>query len=133
MCHCGALQRVQTFRLIWREGHYDSSWVYGIEYLDRLSRNVDWHQGFLLDEMKEYHLQVVSRKDFSSRIERAVIGAISQECMEQAKQRMAEENIYKAKDNRVTARVPAFGYLLVDRNGQVSPEAKTASVISHSL
>jgi len=30
-----------------------------IESLDRLSRNADWHQGYLLDEMKEYGLQVV--------------------------------------------------------------------------
>lgn len=27
-----------------------------IEHLDRLSRNADWHQGFLLDEMKQYGL-----------------------------------------------------------------------------
>lgn len=95
-----------------------------IEYLDRLSRNADWHQGFLLDEMREYGVKVVFWKGFSSRIERAVIGAISQEGMEQAKQRMAEGNIYKAKDNRVTARVPAYGYYIVDRHGKVTPEAK---------
>jgi site-specific DNA recombinase len=95
-----------------------------MENLDRLSRNADWHQGFLLDEMKQYHLRVAFWKDFSSRIERAVIGAISQEGMEQAKQRMAEGNIYKAKDNRVTARVAAFGYCIVDRHGQASTDAR---------
>lgn len=95
-----------------------------IEYLDRLSRNADWHQGFLLDEMKEYQMRVFFWKEFTSRVERAVMGAISQEGMEQEKQRMADGNIYKAKDNRVTARVPAYGYYFVDRNGKPSPEAK---------
>ncbi len=95
-----------------------------MEYLDRLSRNADWHQGFLLDEMKHNGLSVVFWKEFTSRIERAVMGAISQEGMEQAKQRMAQGNIFKARDHRITARVPAFGYRLVDRNGKSSAEAK---------
>ncbi len=95
-----------------------------MEYLDRLSRNADWHQGFLLDEMKQFRLRTVFWKDFSSRIERAVIGAISQEGMEQAKQRMAEGNLFKAKDNRVTARTAAFGFKIVDRYGNASPEAR---------
>ncbi len=95
-----------------------------MEMIDRLSRNADWHQGFLLDEMKDYGVRVVFWKQYNSRIERAVMGAISQEGMEQAKQRMAEGNLHKAKDNRVTARVAAFGYVLVDRNGHRSEEAK---------
>ncbi|MBI5033042.1 MAG: recombinase family protein [Chloroflexi bacterium] len=95
-----------------------------MEMIDRLSRNADWHQGFLLDEMKDYQLRVVFWKQYNSRIERAVMGAISQEGMEQAKQRMADGNIHKAKDNRVTARVAAFGFTLVDRHGNASPEAK---------
>jgi site-specific DNA recombinase len=98
-----------------------------MENLDRLSRNADWHQGFLLDEMKEHGVEPVFWKSFSSRIERAVIGAISQEGMEQAKQRMAEGNIFKAKDGRVTARVPAYGYVLVDSDGTPGEKAKTDS------
>jgi site-specific DNA recombinase len=88
-----------------------------IEYLDRLSRNADWHQGFLLDEMKERNLQVVFWKQFNSRIERAVMGAISQEGMEQSKQRMMEGNLMKARSGRITARTPAYGYCLVDSMG----------------
>lgn len=95
-----------------------------MEMIDRLSRNADWHQGFLLDEMKDYGLRAVFWKQYNSRIERAVMGAISQEGMEQSKQRMAEGNIHKAKDSRVTARVAAFGYTLVDRHGHPSEEAR---------
>lgn len=95
-----------------------------MENLDRLSRNADWHQGFLLEEMKEYGLGVVFWHSFSSRIERAVIGAISQEGMEQAQQRMAEGNLFKARDGRVTARVPAYGYILVDSEGAQTEKAK---------
>ena len=95
-----------------------------IEHLDRLSRNADWHQGYLLDEMKQYGLQIVFWKQFTSRIERAVMGAIAQDGMEQAKQRMAEGNIHKARDGRVTARVPAYGYKLVDSHGKEGEAAK---------
>ena len=95
-----------------------------IEHLDRLSRNADWHQGYLLDEMRKHGLAVIFWKQYTSRIERAVMGAIAQEGMEQAKQRMAEGNIMKAKSGRVTARTPAFGYQLVDSNGNPGPEAK---------
>lgn len=95
-----------------------------IEHLDRLSRNADWHQGFLLDEMKQYGLRAIFWKEFTSRIERAVMGAIAQDGMEQAKQRMAEGNIHKARDGRVTARVPAYGYKLVDSLGREGENAK---------
>ena len=95
-----------------------------IEHLDRLSRNADWHQGFLLDEMKQYGLRAVFWKEFTSRIERAVMGAIAQDGMEQAKQRMAEGNIHKAKSGRVTARTPAFGYKFVDSKGREGETAK---------
>ena len=95
-----------------------------IEHLDRLSRNADWHQGYLLDEMKQYGLQSVFWKEFTSRIERAVMGAIAQDGMEQAKQRMAEGNIHKARSGRVTARTPAYGYKLVDSKGREGETAK---------
>ena len=48
-----------------------------IEALDRLSRNADWHQGYLLDEMKQCGVTVVFWKPFASRIERAVMGAVA--------------------------------------------------------
>jgi len=95
-----------------------------IEHLDRLSRNADWHQGYLLDEMRKHGLVVIFWKQYTSRIEQAVMGAIAQEGMEQAKQRMADGNIIKAKSGRVTARTPAFGYKLVDSNGNPGPAAK---------
>lgn len=95
-----------------------------IEHLDRLSRNADWHQGFLLDEMQEYHLSVLFWKSFSSRIERAVMGAISQEGMEQEKQRMLEGRILKAQSGRITAKTRAYGYIFVDSEGKESPKAK---------
>ncbi len=95
-----------------------------IEDLDRLSRNADWHQGYLLDEMKQYHLTPIFWKKFTSRVERAVMGAIAQDGMEQAKKRMAEGNIHKAKSGRVTARVPAYGYKLVDSQGKEGEAAK---------
>lgn len=99
-----------------------------MEHLDRLSRNADWHQGFLLDEMKQYGLRAIFWKEFTSRIERAVMGAIAQDGMEQAKQRMAEGNIHKARSGRVTARTPAFGYKLVDSKGR---EGETARKDTH--
>ncbi len=89
-----------------------------IENIDRLSRNSDWHQGFLLDEMRKHHLDVVFWKTFNSRIERAVMGAIAQDGMEQEIQRMVEGNLLKAKSGRVTAKTPAYGYKLVDSNGR---------------
>lgn len=95
-----------------------------IEHLDRLSRNADWHQGYLLDEMKQFDVRAIFWKEFTSRIERAVMGAIAQDGMEQAKQRMAEGNIHKARSGRVTARTPAYGYKLVDSKGREGENAK---------
>ncbi len=47
-----------------------------MEHLDRLSRNADWHQGFLLDEMRKHGVQPLFWKEFTSRIERAVMGPL---------------------------------------------------------
>lgn len=95
-----------------------------IEHLDRLSRNADWHQGYLLDEMKQCGVRAVFWKPFASRIERAVMGAVAQDGMEQAKERMALGTLHKAKDGRVTAKVPAYGYKLVDSFGNEGYSAK---------
>lgn len=95
-----------------------------IEHLDRLSRNADWHQGYLLDEMKQLGLRTVFWKQYSSRIERVVMGAVAQDGMEQAKQRMAQGSILKAKSGRITAKTPAYGYKFVDSFGNEGPTAK---------
>jgi len=95
-----------------------------IEHLDRLSRNADWHQGYLLDEMKKNGVRAIFWKQFASRVERAVLGAIAQDGMEQMKQRMAEGTLHKARSGRVTAKVPAYGYKLVDTYGNEGPTAK---------
>lgn len=88
-----------------------------IEHLDRLSRHADWHQGYLLDELRKHGLEVIFWKSFSSRIEQAVMGAITQEGMEQAIERMRVGTLKKAKSGRVTAKRSAFGYKLVDAAG----------------
>lgn len=94
-----------------------------MESIDRLSRNADWHQGFLLEEMKKFGLQVLFWKEFTSRIERAVMGAIAQDGMEDAKKRMYDGMILKAKSGRITAKTPAYGYRFVDAEGKQSSKA----------
>lgn len=88
-----------------------------MEHIDRLSRNADWHQGFLLDEMKQHGIKPIFWKSFNSRVERAVMGAVSQDAMEDAKERMAEGTKREARDGRITAKRPALGYRFVDQNG----------------
>ena len=95
-----------------------------MELYSRLSRNADWHQGFLLDEMKAHGVTPVFWKEYSSRIERAVMGAVDQEGMEQAIERMAEGTRRKARGGRITAKVAAYGYRLVDENGQEGARAR---------
>lgn len=95
-----------------------------VEHLDRLSRNADWHQGYLLDEMMQFGVRPIFWKPFSSRIERVVMGAVAQDGMEQAKLRMAQGTLHKARDGRVTAKSPAYGYKLVDSFGNEGPAAK---------
>ena len=94
------------------------------EHLDRLSRNADWHQGYLLDEMKQFGIRTVFWKQFASRIERVVMGAVAQTGMENEKLRMAQGTLIKARTGRVTAKTPAYGYKLVDSMGNEGPSAK---------
>jgi DNA invertase Pin-like site-specific DNA recombinase len=68
-----------------------------MEHVDRLSRNSEWHQGFLLDEMKQNGTEAIFWKAFNSRVERTVMGIIAQDGMEQAQQRMMDGHIRKAK------------------------------------
>jgi len=94
-----------------------------MEHLDRLART-GWHQGLLLHEMKTKKLSPVFWKEFSSEIERAVMGAISEQGMQQSKERMKSGTQSKARDGRVTARTPAFGYRFVDKHGNESAESR---------
>ncbi len=95
-----------------------------MEILDRLSRNADWHQGFLLDEMKRHGVDPLFWKPFSSRVERAVMGAVAQDAMELSLSRMIEGRRDKAKKGRITARTRCYGYILVDSTGKQSPAAR---------
>jgi site-specific DNA recombinase len=95
-----------------------------IEQLHRLSRNVDWHQGMLLDEMKEHGLKVVFWKEFSSRIERTVQGAIAQDGMEDAKAMMRAGKRSKARSGRLPTSKAAYGYQFVDRHGNPGEAAR---------
>lgn len=74
--------------------------------------------------MKRHGIHSVFWKEFYSRLERAVLGAISQEGMEAEIRRMTEGNLFKARSGRITARVPAYGYKLVDANGNEGAAAK---------
>ena len=94
-----------------------------IEYLDRLSRNADWHQGFFLDEMKQHQIVTLFWKSFTSRVERAVMGAVSQDGMERTLEIMQEGIREKARSGRVTSTVAAYGYRFVDGEGNPTPKA----------
>lgn len=98
-----------------------------IEHLDRLSRNAVWHQGFLIEEMESAGVTLIFWKEFGSLIERTVLGVVAQQGMEQEKRRMMEGNLHKARSGRVTARVAAYGYRLVDADGNEGLRAKKES------
>ena len=91
-----------------------------IEYLDRLSRNADWHQGYLLDEMKQNKVETLFWKGFTSRVERAVMGAVSQDGMERSLEIMREGKRDKARSGRITANRAAYGYMFIDADGNPS-------------
>ncbi|MBK8028812.1 MAG: recombinase family protein [Chloroflexi bacterium] len=96
-----------------------------IEHLDRLSRNAEWHQGYLRHELETKHgIELIYWKDPGPLTQRAVMGAVAQEGMERAKQVMIEGKILKAKSGRVTATSAAYGYKLVDDSGKEGERAK---------
>lgn len=95
-----------------------------MEHLDRLSRT-GWHQGLLLHEMKtKANVVPVFWKEFSSEIERAVMGAVAEEGMKQAKERMKAGMRSKAESGRVTSKNAAFGYRFVDKDGNESTSSR---------
>lgn len=85
-----------------------------VEEIDRLSRNADWHQGFLLDEFARRKVTVHFFNQPSSELERYIKGYIAQEAMRKEKERMRLGKLYKAMDGRVTATRAAYGYQLSD-------------------
>lgn len=89
-----------------------------MEYLDRLSRNAKWHQGYLLELFEQQGIAVRFWKEFHSEIERAVMGAISEQGMRHEIERMTEGMRLKAKSGRITARTPSYGFLFVDSKGR---------------
>jgi site-specific DNA recombinase len=96
-----------------------------IENLDRLSREASWHQGFLLDELeKDHKVKVHFWKELGSKLERAVYGTVAEDRMRTDLERMATGNRIKAQSGRVTARVPAYGFQLVDSQGTTANAKK---------
>ena len=93
-----------------------------MEYLDRLSRQAKWHQGFLLDLFAEHRLEVHFWKPFGSEIERAVFGVISEQGMRHEIERMTQGTRLKAQSGRVTAKTPAYGYVFADSQGRPSTD-----------
>lgn len=96
-----------------------------IEYIDRLSRQAKWHQGFLLDLFAEHGVTVHFWKAFSSEIERAVMGAISEQGMRHEIERMVEGTRIKAQSGRITAKTPAYGYMFVDSQGRPATDPQS--------
>lgn len=96
-----------------------------IENIDRLSRNAKWHQGYLLDLFERQSVSVHFWKAFSSEIERAVMGAISEQGMRNEIERMTQGMRHKAESGRITARRPTYGYMFIDSKGR--PETDPAS------
>lgn len=82
-----------------------------IEDIDRLSRNADWQQGFLIEELSRHHIEIHFYINPGSQLERYVRGYIAQEGMKKDIERMKMGNLYKAMDGKVTARRPRFGYI----------------------
>lgn len=85
-----------------------------IEDIDRLSRNADWHQGYLLEEFARHNIVVHFYINPGSQLERYVRGYIAQEGMKKDLMRMKLGNLHKAMDGKVTARRPRYGYIKTD-------------------
>ncbi|HRJ41726.1 MAG TPA: recombinase family protein [Caldilineaceae bacterium] len=85
-----------------------------VEEIDRLSRNADWHQGFLLNEFTRQKVKVHFYNEPGSEIERYLRGYMAQESMRKELERMQLGRVYKAMDGRVTAVRSAYGYDISD-------------------
>ena len=89
-----------------------------IEYIDRLSRQAKWHQGYLLELFADRKLLVHFWKGYGSEIERAVMGTISEQGMRHEIERMTEGTRLKAESKRITAKTRAYGYMFADSKGR---------------
>ena len=96
-----------------------------IENIDRLSRNAKWHQGYLLDLFERQSVSVHFWKAFGSEIERAVMGAISEQGMRNEIERMTEGMRHKAESGRITARRPSYGYKFIDSEGRPATDPQS--------
>ena len=96
-----------------------------IENIDRLSRNAKWHQGYLLDLFDRQSVSVHFWKAFGSEIERAVMGAISEQGMRNEIERMTQGMKHKAESGRITARRPSYGYKFVDSKGRPASDSNS--------
>lgn len=83
-----------------------------IEDIDRLSRNADWQQGFLLEELSRRNIQVHFYINPGSALERYIRGYMAQEEMRKARERMIIGNKHKAMSGKVTSKRPRYGYLI---------------------
>lgn len=94
-----------------------------IEDIDRLSRNADWQQGYLLEEFFRSKIEVHFYINPGSALERYIRGYMAQEEMKKAKERMRMGNVYKAMSGKVTAKRPRYGYSLTkDSLYELHPE-----------
>lgn len=94
-----------------------------MEYPDRLSRK-GWHQSMLIEEMERRGVTPLFEEGYNSKIEQAVVSAISEDGMKTALKRMIEGRVSKAKDGRIPAQVAADGYKLVDSKGEEGVKAQ---------
>lgn len=94
-----------------------------MEDIDRLARDADW-QGLLLKQMEKLGVTPVWWNDPGSPLMRRVTGAVKQQYMEDVKARMYDGKMKKAKKGRVINARPAFGYKLVDSNGEEGEKAR---------
>jgi site-specific DNA recombinase len=85
-----------------------------LEDIDRLSRNADWQQGFLLEELFRSGIEVHFYISPGSALERYVRGYMAQEEMKKARERMKMGSIYKAMAGKVTAKRPRYGYVITE-------------------
>ncbi len=82
-----------------------------IEDIDRLSRNADWQQGYLIEELARLNIQVHFFISPGSQLERYVRGYVAQEGMKKDLERMRQGQLLKALDGKVTARKRKYGYV----------------------
>lgn len=95
------------------------------EDIDRLSRDADWQQGFLLAEFARCQIYPHFHIHLGSQLERYVRGYIAQEGMRKDLERMRQGNLLKAKAGKVTARRRKFGYIKThpqDSHYELHPE-----------